>query len=132
GSTTYDPRVHASIDLILNLQPELVITAGDLVAGQKRGLEHERIWAMWDGFTAAVTSPLSKAGIPFAPVAGNHDASGYPAFAHERAIFQEHWRKKEQRPHLDFIDDEHYPLYYSFRHKNAFFMVLDATTLEPL
>src|SRR5690606_23629536 len=117
----YDPRVHTSVNLLKELRPELVISAGDLVAGQKRGLESEQIWAMWDGFTSTVTDPLRKAGIPFAPVAGNHDASGYPAFAHERTIFNEHWRKPEQKPDLDFIDDEHYPLYYSFRHKEVFF-----------
>lgn len=132
GSTAYDARVHASIELIKNLQPELVISAGDLVAGQKRGLGEERIWAMWDGFAAAVTVPLREAGIPFAPVAGNHDASGYSAFANERGIFNEHWRKPEQKPDLDFIDDTNYPLYYSFRHKDAFFMAMDVTTLEPL
>lgn len=132
GSTTYSSSVHASVELLQQLKPELVISAGDLVAGQKRGLEEEQIWAMWDGFTGAVTDPLRKAGIPFAPTAGNHDASGYPAFAHEREIFQNHWQKPNQKPALDFIDDEHYPLYYSFRHKGAFFMALDVTTLEPL
>ncbi|HLS28001.1 MAG TPA: metallophosphoesterase, partial [Opitutales bacterium] len=109
-----------------------VVSAGDLVAGQKRGLEDDEIWAMWDGFTSAVTSPLQKAGIPFAPVAGNHDASGYPAFVREREIFQEHWRKPDQKPDFQFIDDEHYPLFYTFSYKNTFFMVLDVTTLEPL
>jgi acid phosphatase type 7 len=132
GSTTYNEHVHASIALIQGLRPELVLSAGDLVAGQRRGFTDEQIWAMWDGFTDAVTAPLQAAGIPFVPVAGNHDASGYAAFANERAIFEEHWRKPEQRPNLDFIDDEHYPYYYSFRHKGAFFMALDVTTLERL
>ncbi len=132
GSTTYGETVHQSVDRLKNLSPELVLSAGDLVAGQKRGLEEPRIRAMWDGFTAAVTEPLRAAKIPFAPVAGNHDASGYPAFARERQIFQEHWKAPDQKPDLLFIDDTHFPLYYSFTHKNAFFLVLDVTTLERL
>jgi acid phosphatase type 7 len=133
GSTTYNEHVHSLVRLTIDqVRPELVVSAGDLVAGQRRGLENEQVWAMWDGFTSAVTAPLKEAGIPFAPVAGNHDASGYPAFAHEREIYQAHWRKPEQRPDLEFIDDTHYPLYYSFHHKDAFFLVMDITTLDPL
>ncbi len=133
GSVDYNAHVHALVGQVAEkVRPELVISAGDLVAGQRRGLGEERIWAMWAGFNQAVVDPLRAAGIPFAPVAGNHDASGYPAFAHEREIYREHWRKAEQRPPLDFIDDTHYPLYYTFQHKGAFFMVLDVTTLEPL
>lgn len=133
GSTTYNAHVHALIGKITSdLHPELVISAGDLVAGQKRGLTEEQILAMWSGFDSVVAAPLRMAGIPFAPVAGNHDASGYPAFAHERVLFQDHWRQVEQRPKLDFIDDTHYPFYYSFSYKNAFFMVLDITTMDAL
>lgn len=132
GSTSYNSHVHASIELMKRLRPELVISAGDLVAGQQRGMEAEQIWAMWDGFTMAVTAPLREAEIPFAPVAGNHDASGHPLFAQDRKIFREHWRKTGQKPNLHFIDDEHYPLYYSFRHKDAFFMAMDVATLGPL
>lgn len=132
GSTTYNEHVHASVGLIREMQPELVLSAGDLVAGQKRGLTEEQLRAMWEGFNRAVAVPLRQAGIPFAPVAGNHDASGYPAFENERLLFRDHWREEEQRPELDFVDDEHYPLYYSFQHKGSFFMALDVTTLEPL
>jgi len=133
GSTTYNEHVHALIRQVTEeVKPELVISAGDLVAGQRRGMTNEEVWAMWEGFNSAVTAPLRNAGIPFAPVAGNHDASGYAPFAHEREIYQEHWRKPEQRPKLNFIDDSNYPLYYSFEHKGAFFMALDITTLEPL
>ncbi len=133
GSVDYNEHVHALVGKVVsNLRPELAISAGDLVAGQKRGLTEEEVRAMWGGFDAAVAGPLKEAGILFAPAAGNHDASGYPAFAHEREIFREHWRKEERRPDLRFVDDTHYPLYYSFEYKGAFFMVLDVTTLEPL
>jgi acid phosphatase type 7 len=133
GSTEYNPTVHNSVGLVTQIvRPELVVSAGDLVAGQKRGLTDEQVYAMWDGFARAVTTPLREEGIPFAPVPGNHDASGYPAFAREREIYQEVWRRDDRQPALDFIDDTQFPLYYTFRHKGAFFMALDVTTLEPL
>jgi hypothetical protein len=133
GSVEYNEHVHALMRRVTSdLAPALILSAGDLVAGQRRGLSEEQVWAMWDGFERAVVAPLKKAEIPFAPVPGNHDASGYPGFAHERAIYAEHWRKPEQRPALNFIDDMHYPFFYSFEHKGAFFMALDITTLEPL
>jgi Icc-related predicted phosphoesterase len=133
GSTEYNATVHASIRLVTDVfKPELVVSAGDLVAGQKRGLSDDEIYAMWRGFDRAVTAPLRKAGIPFAPVPGNHDASGYPAFAREREIYQEVWRTEAMQQPLNFIDAEHYPLYYTFEHKGVFFMAMDVTTVETL
>jgi hypothetical protein len=133
GSTSYNEHVHGSIRLITTeLETDLAVSAGDLVAGQRRGFTDEQLWAMWAGFEAAVTAPLREAGIPFAPTAGNHDASGYPAFEREREIYQENWQKSENRPDVQFIDDEHYPLYYTFAFRDAFFMVLDITTVERL
>jgi hypothetical protein len=133
GSTTYNQHVHGAIELIVaRLSPTFAFSAGDLVAGQRRGFTDEQLWAMWAGFEEAVTAPLREAGIPFIPCAGNHDASGYPAFEREREIYVENWRKPENRPDVQFIDDTHYPLYYTFTQEDAFFMVLDVTTVDPL
>ena len=38
GSTTYIAEVHRGVALIPSLRPDLVICAGDMVAGQKAGL----------------------------------------------------------------------------------------------
>ncbi|MEA5417518.1 metallophosphoesterase, partial [Synechococcus sp. BA-132 BA5] len=49
GSTTYVAEVHRGVALIPPLRPDLVICAGDMVAGQKAGLGRQRLAAMWAG-----------------------------------------------------------------------------------
>jgi 3',5'-cyclic AMP phosphodiesterase CpdA len=127
GSTTYQGSVHAAVDRLLEASPDLVLSTGDMVAGQRRGIDHE---AMWEGFHAAVSDRLAEAGIPFAVTPGNHDASGYEVFAEERALFVRQWTRR--RPEVRFVDDSHYPLRYSFTVGPAFFVSLDATTVGPL
>lgn len=127
GSTTYTGNVHAAIAEVIAVGPDLVLSTGDMVAGQKAGLDYE---AMWDGFHAAVSDPLQEAGIPFAVTPGNHDASGYSAYQTERSIFVEQWTVRQ--PDVTFVDDAHYPLRYSFAVGDVFFLSLDATTVGPL
>ena len=56
-------------------QNDLVISAGDLIAGQKASLTAPQVQAMWAAFDQSVRGPLAQAGIPFAFTLGNHDAS---------------------------------------------------------
>lgn len=127
GSTTYDEEVHGAVARLRALAPDLVIATGDLVAGQKAGLNYG---AMWAGFHAAVTDPLAAAGIPLAVTPGNHDASGYPEFAGERAVFVAEWNAR--RPNVTFVDDGAYPLRYAFTVGVALFVSLDDTRVGPL
>lgn len=127
GSLHYGEAVHRAVERVVELRPDLVLSTGDMVAGQRAGLQYERMWA---SFHAAVSDVLAEAGIPFAVTPGNHDASGYPAYAHERAIYVEQWLPR--RPPLDFQCDEHFPLRYSFVKGPALFIALDATTTGPL
>lgn len=135
GSTTYRDEVHALVRRVVEeLRPEVVISAGDLVAGQRRGLTEEQLEAMWAGFHAAVVRPLREAGIPFLPAAGNHDASGYPAFAQEREKYADVWRRDGFRPDLEVIEDGGfgYPLAYGVTFKGVGVLVMDVTTVERL
>lgn len=127
GSTTYSTPVHDAVAAILALSPDLVLSTGDMVAGQQAGLDYD---AMWAGFHAAVSDELATAGLPFAVTAGNHDASGYPAFAGEREIFATQWLAR--KPALEFVDDTDYPLRYSFTAGAALFVALDSTTVGAL
>ena len=130
GSTTYGDAVHQAVAAIAGqVKPDLVLVTGDMVAGQQAGLDYE---AMWAGFHAAVTAPLRDAGIPLAVTPGNHDASGYAAFEGEREIFAAQWQLPENVPGVEMIDGSSYPLRYSFVHRGAFFLSLDATTIGPL
>ena len=126
GSTRYGPAVRGAVDALTErFHPRLVLITGDMVAGQKRGVDAP---AMWRAFHRAVTDPLQKSGILLAPAPGNHDAS--PGFLRERAEYVEQWSEK-QSP-LSFVDASHYPLRYSFTFEGAFFLALDATSVGPL
>ena len=127
GSDQYDAEVVKSIDMIIADRPDIVINAGDMVAGQKAKLDYRK---MWRGFHATVTERLKNAGILMAQVPGNHDASGYDRYANEREIYIDEWN--QHKPELDYVDDTNYPLYYTFKLKGVFFIALDATTLEPI
>ena len=127
GSDQYDDEVVQGIDMIIADRPDIVINAGDMVAGQKAKLDYRK---MWRGFHAVVTDRLVEAGIPMAQVVGNHDGSGYSRYENEREIYIDEWIKR--KPDLSYVDDSHYPLYYSFQFKGVFFVALDASTLEPL
>lgn len=131
GSTRYSPRVAAAVDRIIALAPDMVISTGDMVAGQRRPVLSEAdVRAMWDAFHDEVTEPLKRAGIPLVVTPGNHDASAYGGFERERAIFAEQWRAR--KPALDYIDDADYPFFYAFRMEGVTFVSLDATTIGPL
>jgi hypothetical protein len=126
GSTRYGPAVHAAVGALTDrFHPRLVLITGDMVAGQKRGVDAP---AMWRAFHRAVTDPLQKAEILMAPAPGNHDAS--PGFAGERAEYVRQWSQKKSP--LAFVDASHYPLRYSFTFGGAFFLALDATRVGPL
>lgn len=127
GSTSYEASVHGAVARIIVLRPDLVLSTGDMVAGQKAGLDYR---AMWAGFHAAVSNPLKAAGIPFAVAPGNHDASAYSGFAAERAEYLAQWNAR--RPALPFVDASGYPWRYSFTLGPALFVSLDDTTIGPL
>lgn len=127
GSTTYSSAVGDAIARIVERGPDLVLCAGDMVAGQQAGLDYG---AMWAGFHEVVSQPLADAGIPLAVTPGNHDASGYAAFDGERAIYVDEWAAR--RPAVDFRDDREYPLHYSFSVGQALFVSLDDTVVGRL
>ncbi|MCP9858849.1 metallophosphoesterase [Cyanobium sp. Cruz-8D1] len=135
GSTTYVAEVHRGVALIPPLRPDLVICAGDMVAGQKAGLGRQRLAAMWAGFDRSVLSPLQRAGLPFAPAMGNHDASGASAagrflFADDRAEAARFWNARRDALGLSFVDTGNFPFHYAIRQNDVFVLVWDASTAQ--
>ena len=131
GSTSYSKRVPVAIQRIIEMKPDLVISTGDMVAGQRKPvLGAGEVRAMWAAFHRAVSDPLAQAGIPLAVTPGNHDASAYGGFEGERKIFGEEWRAR--KPDLRFLDGADYPFFYAFEMEGVRFASLDATTLGPL
>jgi hypothetical protein len=135
GSTTYNRVVGQVVRRIVSeWRPDIVLSAGDLVAGQKGDLPASRFPQMWRAFDAAVGGPLRVAGIPLGVALGNHDASaardsrgGY-RFGRERDAAAAYWRDPAHRPRLAYRDGGRFPFYYSFMVDGIFVLVLDATT----
>src|SRR5690554_2254714 len=128
GSKDYGQAVHSGVRFLTDsLKPDLVISTGDMVAGQRAGLDYA---GMWRGFHAAMNDPLAAAGIPFAVTPGNHDASGSPKFVEERVQFVREWQARV--PDVKFVDRSFYPLYYAFEVGPALFISMDATTTGPI
>lgn len=121
GRTTYPPAVPRTVARMVNdWKPDLVLSAGDLIAGQKASLSAAQVQAMWQGFEETVRGPLQQANIPFAFALGNHDAS-LPTDRREAARY---WQNHV--PALNFVDRAQFPFRYSFGQGNVFVAVLDA------
>jgi hypothetical protein len=127
GSVTYGSQVATAIKKVIALNPDLVISTGDMVAGQKAGLNYE---AMWSAFHEVVTLPLQDHHIPFAVTVGNHDGSAYPKYNLERDIFISQWLKF--KPSVMFLNDHNYPTYYSFELNDMLFISIDTTLVGPI
>ena len=132
GSTVYEPPVSKAVAALVGLDPDLVISTGDMVAGQRLHppLGRERVEAMWAVFHATVTEPLRAAGIPLAATPGNHDASAYPAFTLEREIYRAQWQGLGGR--LRMIAAGDFPFHYAFALDDVLFVSLDATRVGAL
>jgi predicted MPP superfamily phosphohydrolase len=127
GSVKYGPQVHSAIKKVTELNPDIVISTGDMVAGQKSGLDYQ---SMWDAFNQAVTIPLLNKSIPFAITVGNHDGSGYSQYSLEREFFVKQWNR--YKADLNYLDDSNYPLYYSFEVNEMLFISIDTTLVGNL
>ena len=126
GSTEYGKDVYAAVEAIISIGPDLVISTGDMVAGQRRPhLTEPEIRAMWRGFHAVVSDPLAEAGIPFLVTPGNHDASAYGGFEREREIFREEWRTRTP----PWPVTGNWPLQYAVDVEGIRFTSLDVTTV---
>jgi predicted MPP superfamily phosphohydrolase len=81
------------------LQPEFVISVGDLIEGTKKNNELIAQWKEFDGY-------LARLSVPFFYVGGNHDVG-----SKESAQF---WQDKLGR------------IYYHFNYRNVLFLMLNA------
>ena len=126
GSTRYEASVRSAVAATRRLQPDLVLSTGDMVAGQRSRPPFTRpqLEAMWRAFHATVSEPLAAAGLEFVATAGNHDASAYAAFDLERTVYREQWRS---RTPARLIDSGDFPFYFAFVVGDALIVSLDAT-----
>jgi hypothetical protein len=127
GSLTYPAELKSSLDRIINTwKPDLVLSAGDLIAGQKASLTDANVRGMWAAFGREVRGPLSQAAIPFVFALGNHDAS----LTRDRREAAAYW--KQLAPAGTVVDAAQYPFRYSLTRtdragRTLFIAVLDAS-----
>ncbi|MFA4867712.1 MAG: metallophosphoesterase [Pedobacter sp.] len=126
GSVSYSNEVHDIISKIEIIKPDLVLCAGDMVAGQKKSLTIQQLDNMWNGFQSTVLDPLHKQGIPFGFTLGNHDAS--PNYINDRNSASKFWLQNKRKINLTFVDDHHFPYYFSYIKNNIFFISWDASS----
>ena len=103
-----------------------------MVAGQKISLTNSEIEAMWAAFDRHVAAPLRSYNVPYAFSIGNHDGSGAIKdraliFERERDLAEAYWQQHQQQLGLEFVDEAHFPFYYSFQLNGIFFLVWDAS-----
>jgi predicted phosphodiesterase len=131
GSTEYNPRVQRAVDRILEMQPDLVISAGDMVAGQKQPLLDEaRLNAMWTSFHTLVTDPLRASNIDFIVSPGNHDGSALPGFERERRAFREQWSVR--LPRASMLVGSDWPRRHAMWLNDILIVVIDGSRAGPL
>lgn len=101
-----------AVDDVNLLDPDLIMTVGDLVQGYNPT-------TVWEKEADEFKGIMAKLRMPWYPVAGNHDiymlASPDRPFSHHEREYEKHFG----------------PLWYSFRHKNAGFVVLYSDEGDP-
>ncbi|MEP4149507.1 MAG: metallophosphoesterase [Halioglobus sp.] len=132
GSTHYHLRVATAVERIIALQPDLVISTGDMVAGQKPRprLSRRQLETMWTNFHQQVREPLQRAGIPLVMTPGNHDASAYPGFDLERKIYAEYFQAHP--PMFSPGAEGNFPYHFSTEIDGLYLISLDATQTGKL
>ena len=142
GSADYSPAVARAVKTTTEVwQPDLFLSAGDVVAGQKTDLPDARFAEMWEAFDHVVARPLRGAGIPYAFAVGNHDGSslrradGSFVYAREREAAGAYWLGSRHEENLTYHDKADFPFNYSFvfippdkPDKSVFVLVWDASS----
>jgi acid phosphatase type 7 len=135
GSKTYSASLDAAIAHIKAQGADAVLSTGDIVAGQKTGLDYS---GMWRAFHSHVSTPLGDSQIPLLPSAGNHDAATGSKFQRERDEYKKTWNAlpitrfngaRAADTQVQFLPGvaQNYPLNYAVTMGPAIFIALDAT-----
>lgn len=132
GSTTYDPAVAEAVATIIARRPDLVISTGDMVAGQQADpkLTASELAGMWDAFHTVVSDPMDAAGLPLLVTPGNHDASAYPGYEAERDAFAAAWAGRA--PGITALDTADWPFRGAWSLQGVLLVGIDATRAGPL
>ena len=122
GTIGYSPTVKAAVKDIIQGGYDFVVSPGDLVAGQKPGLDYD---AMWKAFHYEIDDVFFDNNLEFIFAPGNHDASAYSQHAPERVHYEAAF--KSRKPKADLIDGSHFPFYYGVVIRDVRVIALDIT-----
>lgn len=122
GSATYPAALHRAVKTIGDWKVSAVLSAGDLVAGQKASLSASQRQDMWQGFERDVRGPLARQNVPFISTLGNHDAG----LAADRQSALDYWKT---RPLPQLQERSQFPFRYSLTLEGGqvFLVSLDAS-----
>lgn len=126
GSVKYSKEVHEVVKRVKDINPDIILCGGDMVAGQKASLTASRLDSMWMAFDQVVLKPVSELGVPFGFTMGNHDAS--PSYHLDRAAASTFWSANKTKTNLTLVDDTYFPYYFSYIKHNVFFISWDASS----
>ncbi|HZJ08210.1 MAG TPA: metallophosphoesterase, partial [Trueperaceae bacterium] len=135
GSLDYPAPVANVLSAITDFwRPDLLLSPGDVIAGQSRELPGARLQQMWRAFDQAVAAKLRAAEVPYAFAMGNHDGSSLAGagaaylFERDREAAAEYWGQEMYRTNLAYVDRRGFPFDYAFRAGGAFVAVIDASS----
>lgn len=118
-SGTYTNSTISIVKSMVSRNPAAILGVGDYIDGEKSSLSDSTYIRMWNSFSKKVLSIMDNARLPFLPSPGNHDAY----YTQERNIYDDFW--SDRKPKVEYVDDAHYPFYYSFIQDGVFFVSLD-------
>ncbi len=135
GSTTYPPLVSRAMQVVVEeWRPDLLLSPGDVIAGQSSALGEAELDEMWAAFDVHVAQRLRAAGIPYAVALGNHDGSslrdrsgGY-LYARDRDAAARYWNAPLYQSNLRYLDRSRYPFDFSFVFGELAVIVIDASS----
>ncbi len=122
GSLYYLPSVKAAVQNIIQNHYDFVVSPGDLVAGQKHGLNYDMLWKT---FHYEIGDVFFDNNLEFIFAPGNHDASAYPGYEIERMAFARAFENRHPRAPL--IEGSHFPFYYGVIIRDVRVIALDIT-----
>lgn len=131
GSTFYNERVREAVGLAVRIEPDAVLSTGDMIAGQKQP-KFDAAWldSMWNAFDGAVARPLDRAGLPLLPTPGNHDGSALPEYALERERYRHYW--SDRAPEVELLPGSEWPRRYAARIASVLLVAFDGSRPGPL
>lgn len=122
GTIGYPPNVKNAVQNIVQGGYDFVLSPGDLIAGQKHGLDYD---AMWKAFHYQVDDVFFDNNLEFIFAPGNHDASAFPQYAEERYHFEKAF--KNRLPKAPLLPGSHFPFYYGVIIRDVRIIALDIT-----